>query len=83
MSLGLPCLLSKIPANQAVFESDPSAAIYFADTDIPDVIDQVKSLISSDLERQELGAKCRKIVARHFNEDVQLQKMRMLLVNHE
>jgi glycosyltransferase involved in cell wall biosynthesis len=83
MSLGIPCLLSKIPANKAVFESDPSAAIYFADKDVPDIIDQVKSLISSDLERQELGAKCRKIIAKHFNEDIQLQKMRMLLVNHE
>lgn len=83
MSLGLPCVLSKIPANQAVFESDPSAAIYFSGTDEPEIIDQIKSLMSSELVRQEFGAKCRKITVRHFNEDTQLQKMRTLLVDYE
>lgn len=83
MAMGLPCLISDIPANRDVFASDLGLAFFYSPKERSKVLLSLKRLLDSSRERDILGDRSKEIVSKYFDEEKQMQKMSDLLLNHD
>lgn len=80
MSKGLPCVISGIPANRDVFDSDIEAGLFVDINDKPGAAKAIAGLLNSQDKRRELGMRSHQIVKEHFDETRQMEKMMKLLI---
>jgi glycosyltransferase involved in cell wall biosynthesis len=80
MSRGLPCVISGIPANKDVFDSDMEAGIFVDINDKPEIAKVISGLLKSQDRSRELGMRSHQIVKEHFDETRQMEKMMKLLI---
>lgn len=82
MAHGLPCVVSDIPANRQVFETNPTAAIFFTESTKRMVLEEMKRLLLSENCRASLGMQSREIIEKCFDEQKKLQEMYELLTTN-
>jgi len=79
MAHALPCVVSDIPANRHVFETNPTAAIFFTKSTKKLVLEEMKRLLLSENRRTSLGLQAREIIENCFDEQKKLREMYELL----
>lgn len=83
MSSGLPCVLSDIEANRAVFNSDQDAAIFLQTGNHQQNLEEVSKILGSPELQKNMGIRAQEIVKRYFDERERMKEMMELLTKYD